>query len=134
MNQDTFKMHYQETAPPSPELTAAMAVKNPPVADVVPKDSIVESIVAKFQQRSAVGWKKYGTTLDRNDLGILDWIQHAQEELMDGILYLEKLKKELGESPASATVGVAAATASLTQATTNCAAADAAEATTKIST
>lgn len=38
---------------------------------------------------------KYGQTLDRNDLSLLDWINHAQEELMDGILYLEKIKKNL---------------------------------------
>ena len=57
-------------------------------------DSIVASVVQKFLQRSEVGKKKYGVTLDRTDLGTLDWIQHAQEELMDGILYLEKLKKQ----------------------------------------
>jgi hypothetical protein len=55
-------------------------------------DSIVNSIVQKFLYRSEVGIKKYGTTLDRNDLCTVDWITHAQEELMDGILYLEKLK------------------------------------------
>ena len=37
--------------------------------------------------------KKYGTNLDRTDLSILEWIQHAQEEHMDAILYLEKLKQ-----------------------------------------
>lgn len=58
------------------------------------KDSIVESVVRKFQERSAVGIKKYGVTLDRTDLGLFDWIQHAQEELMDAILYLEKLKQQ----------------------------------------
>ena len=26
----------------------------------------------------------------------LDWINHAQQELQDGILYLEKLKQTLG--------------------------------------
>jgi hypothetical protein len=57
-------------------------------------DSIVASVVQKFLQRSEVGKKKYGVTLDRTDLGTLDWIQHAQEELMDGILYLEKLKAQ----------------------------------------
>ena len=65
------------------------------------KDSIVKAVVEKFLQRSSVGVAKYGVTLDRTDLGPLDWIQHAQEELMDGILYLEKLKKSLnvtGES------------------------------------
>ena len=58
-------------------------------------DSIVQAVIRKFQERSELGQKKYGTTLDRTDLKPLDWIQHAQEELMDGILYLEKLKKEL---------------------------------------
>jgi hypothetical protein len=57
------------------------------------KDTIVEAVVRKFQERSAVGIRKYGVTLDRTDLSMVDWIQHAQEELMDGILYLEKLKQ-----------------------------------------
>jgi hypothetical protein len=60
-------------------------------------DSIVESVIQKFIQRSELGQKKYGVTLDREDLTPLDWIQHAQEEFMDGILYLEKLKKILGK-------------------------------------
>ncbi len=56
-------------------------------------DSIVDSVIQKFLQRSALGKEKYGVTLDRTDLSVKDWIQHAQEELMDGILYLEKLKQ-----------------------------------------
>jgi hypothetical protein len=58
-------------------------------------DSVVRAVILKFLQRSAVGVTKYGVTLDRTDLGAGDWIQHAQEELMDGILYLEKLKQTL---------------------------------------
>lgn len=61
-------------------------------------DSIVFSVVSKFMERSQFGKKKYGTDLDRTDLSVLDWIQHAQEEHMDAILYLEKLKKTLIES------------------------------------
>ena len=56
-------------------------------------DSIVNSVIQKFLSRSDLGIKKYGKTLDRNDLSTVDWITHAQEELMDGILYLEKLKQ-----------------------------------------
>ena len=59
------------------------------------KDSIVESVINQFKQRSEVGIKKYNTTLDRNDLGTLDWIEHAKQEAMDFILYLEKLKSEV---------------------------------------
>jgi hypothetical protein len=62
------------------------------------QDSIVNSIIAQFATRSNVGLEKYGTTLDRRDLTLLDWIQHAQEEMMDGILYLEKIKKTMHES------------------------------------
>ncbi len=58
-------------------------------------DSVVSSIISKFKDRAVMGKKKYGTDLDRTDLSVLDWIQHAQEEHMDAILYLEKLKKEL---------------------------------------
>jgi hypothetical protein len=59
------------------------------------KDTIVESVINQFKQRSELGIKKYNTTLDRNDLKPLEWLQHFQEELMDAILYLERLKKEL---------------------------------------
>jgi predicted nucleic acid-binding Zn-ribbon protein len=60
------------------------------------KDSIVESIVAQYQQRAEFGYKKYGVTMDREDLDIQDWIEHAKQEAMDFTLYLEKLSKEIG--------------------------------------
>ena len=60
-------------------------------------DSIVNSVIGAFIGRSNIGLQKYGTTLDRDDLSVLDWIQHAQEEHMDAILYLEKLKTKLRE-------------------------------------
>ncbi len=59
-------------------------------------DTIVMTVISKFAARARVGKEKYGTTLDRTDLSVLDWIQHAQEEHMDAILYLEKLKQTLG--------------------------------------
>jgi hypothetical protein len=58
------------------------------------KDSIVESVINQFKERLEVGIKKYNTTLDRTDLSTLDWIEHAKQEAMDFILYLEKLKSQ----------------------------------------
>ncbi len=55
------------------------------------KDTVVESLIEKYKERSEVGIKKYGTTLDRDDLNTLDWLKHLQEELMDASLYIEKL-------------------------------------------
>jgi hypothetical protein len=59
------------------------------------KDTVVAAVVRAFQERSAVGQLKYGTTLDRTDLDPQQWAQHMQEELMDAILYLERLKREI---------------------------------------
>jgi hypothetical protein len=50
--------------------------------------------MARFKERSEVGIKKYNTTLERTDLTTLEWLQHAQEEAMDFVLYLERLKHE----------------------------------------
>jgi hypothetical protein len=58
-------------------------------------DSIVATIISRFKIRSEIGKQKYGTDLDRTDLSVLDWINHAQEEHMDAILYLEKLRQTL---------------------------------------
>lgn len=58
-------------------------------------DSIVQTIIDRFESRAAFGKTKYGTDLDRTDLSVVDWIQHIQDELHDGILYLEKLKQVL---------------------------------------
>lgn len=58
-------------------------------------DSIVKSVVTKFQERSELGIQKYGKTLDRTDLNYYDWLNHLQEELMDAILYAEKLKQDV---------------------------------------
>jgi tRNA A37 threonylcarbamoyladenosine biosynthesis protein TsaE len=61
-------------------------------------DKIVQSVVDKYQQRSEVGQKKYGVNLERNDLSLLEWLNHLQEELMDATLYIQKLKQEVEEN------------------------------------
>ena len=56
-------------------------------------DSIVASVISKFRHRAELGKKKYGTDLDRTDLDLEDYLQHALEEHMDAILYLTKALK-----------------------------------------
>ena len=55
------------------------------------KDKIVQQVIEKFSTRSEIGIKKYGTTLQDNDTD--DFLNHLQEELMDAVLYIEKLKE-----------------------------------------
>jgi hypothetical protein len=52
-------------------------------------DRIVDQVIAKFQSRSEIGARKYGTTLHENNRD--NYLKHLQEELMDGCNYIEKL-------------------------------------------
>lgn len=60
------------------------------------KDQIVESLIEKYRQRSEVGIKKYGTTLDQNNKD--NYLVHLQQELMDASLYIEKLLKQQNDT------------------------------------
>ena len=62
---------------------------------------IEELVIDKIRQRAEVGKIKYGVTLERNDLSFKDWLIHLQEELMDGISYIQKIIEELDEQKQS---------------------------------
>lgn len=53
-------------------------------------DTITKKTINEFLERAEKGKQKYGCSLDRTDLIDLDYIQHLKEELMDGVLYLNK--------------------------------------------
>ncbi len=58
-------------------------------------DPIVESVKTMLTVRSKIGVAKYNTTLYDNELTTTQWLQHLQEELLDGACYIERLKKDL---------------------------------------
>jgi hypothetical protein len=62
---------------------------------IMTPDEVVRNVLKRFNARSKVGIDKYSTTLERNDLSTLEWLTHAQEEAMDFVLYLERLKQEI---------------------------------------
>jgi len=66
-----------------------------PVSDEQIEDSIVKSVREDLKERSEEGVKKYNTTLDRTDLKLKDWLQHAYEETLDKALYLKRAIKEI---------------------------------------
>lgn len=68
------------------------------------EDQIVLRVLSRFSERSQVGIKKYNTTLERTDLSTLEWLTHAQEEAMDFVLYLERLKDEYKSKDVSRTM------------------------------
>ena len=60
--------------------------------------SAIEELVGmKIMMRSAKGESKYGVTMEREDLNMLEWLTHLQEELMDASVYVERLLEEVGK-------------------------------------
>lgn len=55
-----------------------------------PRDKVVEAVRADLLRRSQLGIKKYGVTLERTDLSLKDWLQHAYEETLDQANYLKR--------------------------------------------
>jgi hypothetical protein len=53
--------------------------------------SIEEKVIAEIRERAKKGEAKYGTTMDRDDLSFVEWVQHLKEELMDAVVYAQKI-------------------------------------------
>ena len=60
-------------------------------------DTVVEAVREDLLKRSQIGIKKYGVTLDRNDLSLKDWLEHAYQECLDQANYLKKAILEYEE-------------------------------------
>lgn len=56
-----------------------------------PGREIEWAVVDKIRNRGDLGLRKYGVTLDRDDLDDLAWLEHAQQEALDLAQYLEVL-------------------------------------------
>lgn len=76
----------RETRPPAPI---------PATTNGSSGDAIVDETIALLLARSKRGQEKYGTTLMRTDLDLLDWMQHAIEESLDLTLYMVRAVEDL---------------------------------------
>jgi hypothetical protein len=61
----------------------------------VPACSVSERIKARIDASTQKGIEKYGVTLDRQDLSLRDWLDHALAECLDQAKYLQKAIDEL---------------------------------------
>ena len=58
---------------------------------------IEDDVCEKIQARARVGLDKYGVTMEREDFTNLDWLTYLQEELMDAVVYLQRLIQDEGK-------------------------------------
>lgn len=50
-----------------------------------------ERVIAEITHRAERGLNKYGVSMERDDLSVAEWLQHAKEEALDLSIYLERL-------------------------------------------
>lgn len=78
--------------PVAPDPTVNVAIET--IAGVFHMHPCLDTLLAKFVSRAEFGYKKYGQTTDANPLKYSEWLNHMQEELMDAIVYGQRLLKE----------------------------------------
>lgn len=62
---------------------------------VTASDKIIQAVCDDLKKRSEVGIKKYGVTLERKDLTLVQWLEHAYEETLDQANYLKRAIMEI---------------------------------------
>jgi hypothetical protein len=75
------------------------------------RDPIIKQVVEKFVSRSNVGFEKYGVTLQDDKSDLDTWLNHLQEELMDAVNYIEKLRTTMKQNdikPSGKNIGITA--------------------------
>ena len=76
-------------------------MKKPETVSIEFRDPVVKRVVQKFVDRSNVGFKKYGRTLNSERLGghkdLVAYLNDIQDELMDAILYIQTAREELAD-------------------------------------
>ena len=61
------------------------------ISGVLMMSQIEDDVCRKIQARADKGLHKYGKSMERRDLSPSEWLVHLQEELMDAVVYIEKL-------------------------------------------
>lgn len=56
---------------------------------------VTNGLIRRLIQRDETGLRKYGVSLDRQDLTIEQWLEHQTEELLDGAGYAQSALREI---------------------------------------
>jgi len=58
----------------------------------------VDRICADLYHRERIGLSKYGTTVDREDFEVEDWLRHLYEEALDSAVYARRALDRYNET------------------------------------
>jgi len=63
-----------------------------------PMSKVLDKVISDLEDREILGINKYGTTCDRKDYELVDWLQEAYEETLDKAMYLQAAIRKLQEN------------------------------------
>lgn len=63
--------------------------------EYINQNDVLRAVQAKLIAQTAKGVQKYGHSVIPDKLETVTWIEHAQEELIDLLVYLECLKQKI---------------------------------------
>jgi hypothetical protein len=69
-------------------------------------ESYRPAVMGLYDRQMEKGLQKYGTTVNPSDYTLAGWLEHLQQELMDGVVYCETLKFKFVSLGLPATSGV----------------------------
>lgn len=58
------------------------------------ENPVYREIINRFIDQQEKGYEKYGTYINLDDYDLLGWIEHAQQEATDWLVYLEAIKQK----------------------------------------
>lgn len=59
------------------------------------QDKVIQTVCEDLKKRSEFGQNKYGVTLERKDINLLGWLEHAYNECLDMSNYLKRCIMEI---------------------------------------
>jgi DNA-directed RNA polymerase beta' subunit len=59
------------------------------------KSKILQEVIDDLFEREVKGLETYGTTVDRDDYELKNWLQEAYEECLDKCIYLKAAIKKI---------------------------------------
>ena len=62
---------------------------------------IEECVINDIRARRELGRMKYGKTMERDDLGLAEFLRHAYEECLDQAIYLKRAMRDLRKTSPS---------------------------------
>jgi len=67
------------------------------IKDEIVSNEILQRVQEKFINQQEKGIKKYGETVNPESYSAIGWLNHIQQELIDGAVYAEVLMQVIGD-------------------------------------